>query len=97
MDLISTTFDYRHTPRLWDYHGILDALQKIAPEAHIAGGAVRDNLLEKPIADIATCSRRTSNRRGCGPPMPRVRLRQNQRLAGALSVLCSAHDARGQI
>jgi hypothetical protein len=37
---------------VFDYTTILTALQKIAPEAHIGGGAVRDTILEKPIADI---------------------------------------------
>lgn len=31
---------------------ILTALQAIAPEAHVAGGAVRDWLLERPVKDI---------------------------------------------
>jgi hypothetical protein len=35
-----------------DYTTILAKLQQIAPEAHIAGGAVRDTILEKPIHDI---------------------------------------------
>jgi Poly A polymerase head domain len=37
---------------VFDYKTILTTLQEIAPEAHIAGGAVRDTILEKPIADI---------------------------------------------
>jgi hypothetical protein len=36
----------------FDYTPILAALQQIAPEAHIAGGAVRDTILHKPIHDI---------------------------------------------
>src|SRR5262249_9197287 len=35
-----------------DYTTILAALQQIAPEAHIAGGAVRDTLLQKQIRDV---------------------------------------------
>src|SRR5215831_12935069 len=35
-----------------DYTTILAALQQVAPEAHIAGGAVRDTLLQKQICDI---------------------------------------------
>jgi len=35
-----------------DYTTLLAALQRIAPEAHIAGGAVRDTILQKPIHDI---------------------------------------------
>jgi hypothetical protein len=35
-----------------DYTSVLIALRRIAPEAHIAGGAVRDTLLGKPIHDI---------------------------------------------
>jgi hypothetical protein len=35
-----------------DYTAILATLQRFAGEAHIAGGAVRDTLLEKPIHDI---------------------------------------------
>ena len=35
-----------------DYATILAALQQIAPEAHIAGGAVRDTILQKQIHDI---------------------------------------------
>ena len=35
-----------------DYAAILTSLQQIAPEAHIAGGAVRDTVLNKPIHDI---------------------------------------------
>jgi hypothetical protein len=37
---------------VYDYTTILASLQQIAPEAHIAGGAVRDTILEKPIHDI---------------------------------------------
>src|SRR5262249_28392006 len=35
-----------------DYTTVLTTLQQIAPEAHIAGGAVRDTILRKPIQDI---------------------------------------------
>jgi hypothetical protein len=35
-----------------DYTNILATLQQIAPEAHIAGGSVRDTLLQKQIHDI---------------------------------------------
>lgn len=35
-----------------DYATVLATLQQVAPEAHIAGGAVRDTILQKPIADI---------------------------------------------
>lgn len=35
-----------------DYAAVLATLQQIAPEAHIAGGAVRDTILQKQIADI---------------------------------------------
>jgi hypothetical protein len=34
------------------YNPILNAIQEINPTAHIAGGAVRDTLLERPIKDI---------------------------------------------
>jgi hypothetical protein len=37
---------------MFDYTRILTALQQIAPEAHIAGGAVRDTILQKQIHDI---------------------------------------------
>ena len=37
---------------VFDYATILTALQQIAPEAHIAGGAVRDTILQKQIHDI---------------------------------------------
>jgi hypothetical protein len=37
---------------IYDYGGVLATLQQIAPETHIAGGAVRDTILEKPIHDI---------------------------------------------
>jgi hypothetical protein len=37
---------------IYDYTMVLSTLQQIAPEAHIAGGAVRDTILEKPIADV---------------------------------------------
>jgi hypothetical protein len=37
---------------VFDYATILASLQQIAPEAHIAGGAVRDTVLNKPIHDI---------------------------------------------
>ena len=30
-----------------DYAAVLAALQQVAPEAHIAGGAVRDTILNK--------------------------------------------------
>src|SRR5262245_27382898 len=38
--------------QLSTYEAILDRIQGIAPEAHIAGGAVRDALLGKAIKDI---------------------------------------------
>src|SRR3974390_2540526 len=37
---------------MFDYTAVLAALQQIAPEAHIAGGAVRDTILKKQIQDI---------------------------------------------
>jgi hypothetical protein len=37
---------------MFDYTAILVVLQRGAPEAHIAGGAVRDTILHKPIHDI---------------------------------------------
>src|SRR6516165_1044292 len=37
---------------VFDYATILATLQQIAPEAHIAGGAVRDTILQKQIHDI---------------------------------------------
>ena len=35
-----------------DYATVLATLQQVAPEAHIAGGSVRDTILQKKIADI---------------------------------------------
>jgi hypothetical protein len=43
MNTIATVFDYAT---------VLATLQQMAPEAHIAGGAVRDTILQKQIADI---------------------------------------------
>ena len=40
------------TTTIYDYVDLLAELQAAAPEAQIAGGAVRDTLLEKPIHDI---------------------------------------------
>jgi hypothetical protein len=37
---------------LEQYQSILDGIQTIEPLAHIAGGAVRDTILERPIKDI---------------------------------------------
>ncbi len=37
---------------MFDYTTALTTLQQIAPEAHIAGGAVRDTILGKQIADV---------------------------------------------
>src|SRR5262249_53955341 len=37
---------------MFDYTTVLATLQQIAPEAHIAGGAVRDTILQKHIHDI---------------------------------------------
>ena len=37
---------------MFDYTTVLATLQQIAPEAHIAGGAVRDTILQKQIHDI---------------------------------------------
>jgi len=37
---------------VFDYTTILSTLQQIVPKAHIAGGAVRDTILQKQIADI---------------------------------------------
>jgi hypothetical protein len=39
-------------PTMFTYATVLATLQRVAPEAHIAGGAVRDTLLKKQIADI---------------------------------------------
>jgi tRNA nucleotidyltransferase/poly(A) polymerase len=38
--------------KMFDYTTVLATLQQIAPEAHIAGGAVRDTILQKQIHDI---------------------------------------------
>ena len=35
-----------------DYETILSSIRRIAPEAHIAGGAVRDTLVGKAIRDV---------------------------------------------
>jgi hypothetical protein len=35
-----------------DYETILRSIQRIAPEAHIGGGAVRDTIIGKPIRDV---------------------------------------------
>jgi tRNA nucleotidyltransferase/poly(A) polymerase len=40
------------TRNIYDYAPLLATLQRIAPEAHIAGGAVRDTILEKSLHDI---------------------------------------------
>jgi len=37
---------------VFDYADLLASIRQAAPEAHIAGGAVRDTILEKPIRDI---------------------------------------------
>jgi hypothetical protein len=37
---------------LENYNSILKTIRKLDPTAHIAGGAVRDTLLERPIKDI---------------------------------------------
>lgn len=37
---------------MFDYAAILATLREIAPAAHIAGGAVRDSILQKSIQDI---------------------------------------------
>jgi tRNA nucleotidyltransferase/poly(A) polymerase len=34
------------------YNPILSAIQNLDASAHIAGGAVRDTLLERPIRDV---------------------------------------------
>jgi hypothetical protein len=39
-------------PTVHEYTPIIKAIREIAPEAHIAGGAVRDTVLHKPIHDI---------------------------------------------
>jgi tRNA nucleotidyltransferase/poly(A) polymerase len=36
---------------MYDYAITLASIRSIAPEAHIAGGAVRDTILKKPIHD----------------------------------------------
>jgi Poly A polymerase head domain len=40
------------TSTMFDYTSVLATLQQIAPEAHIAGGAVRDTILQEQIHDI---------------------------------------------
>lgn len=40
------------TTTVSEYATVLATLQQVAPEAHIAGGAVRDTILQKQLADI---------------------------------------------
>jgi hypothetical protein len=50
-----TTIDTRPeaaTRVLGDYADLLKALRSHAPDAHVAGGAVRDTILRKPIRDV---------------------------------------------
>jgi hypothetical protein len=42
----------QHDTTVFDYAALLASIQRVAPEAHIAGGAVRDTILKKPIKDI---------------------------------------------
>jgi hypothetical protein len=37
---------------MYRYTNILKTIRTIAPQAHVAGGAVRDTILEKPLHDI---------------------------------------------
>jgi hypothetical protein len=40
------------TATVFDYADLLRSIRQVAPEAHIAGGAVRDTILQKPIRDV---------------------------------------------
>jgi hypothetical protein len=42
----------QHETTVFDYAALLASIRQVAPEAHIAGGAVRDTILERPIRDI---------------------------------------------
>jgi hypothetical protein len=42
----------QHDTTVFDYAALLASIQQVAPEAHIAGGAVRDTILKKPIKDV---------------------------------------------
>src|SRR5262252_8563617 len=37
---------------MFNYAAVLATIQQVAPEAHIAGGAVRDTILQKQIHDV---------------------------------------------
>jgi tRNA nucleotidyltransferase/poly(A) polymerase len=37
---------------MYRYANIIKTIRSIAPQAHLAGGAVRDTILEKEIRDI---------------------------------------------
>ena len=59
------------------YNPILNTIKGLCPTAHIAGGAVRDTLLERPIKDIdlfLDATTPTRRRRCCG----RIRLCQSR-------------------
>lgn len=40
------------TATVFDYAAVLASIRQVSPEAHIAGGAVRDTILKKPIHDV---------------------------------------------
>ena len=82
---------------VFDYAAILATLQQIAPEAHIAGGAVRDTILQKSIQDIDVFMSDEHVEQAAARLPLRMQLRQGRRMETVSRVFRSGHDACGQI
>jgi tRNA nucleotidyltransferase/poly(A) polymerase len=77
-----------------DYTTVLTTLQQIAPEAHIAGGAVRDTILQKQIHDVDVFMKDEHVEEAAA--LLRSSCSYVGRRAETISrVLRSGHDARG--
>ena len=80
-----------------DYTAILASLQGITPQAHVGGGACRDTVLGKAIADIDVFmdDRHVEEAAACLRANPC--LRQNRRVEGIPQVLRPGDGACGQV
>ena len=62
------------------YNDMLSAIQQLCSTAHIAGGAVRDSLLERPIKDIDLFLQRLRDCRGGQAAASGIPIRHGRRV-----------------
>ena len=79
------------------YNSMLGAIKDLDSSTHIAGGAVRDTLLERPIRDVDMFLERGRDQRRGQPAAVAVRLRQSRRMGDLRDVLRPRSVAGGQV